>query len=316
MKAVSLEELLEAGCHFGHQTTRHNPKARDFVFEARDGIHIIDLEKTKQGLDEAVEFVVNLAAGGGTMIILGSKRQAAPIVREELKRAHEAGADGLYAVTNRWIGGILTNFPEVTKNFQKLKDISGRLQNDFEKAKYTKKEISLWEKEKNKLESFYGGISTMTRPSDAVFIIDTHLEHLAVREAKAMGVKIVGITDTNADPSDITYPIPANDDAVGSIKLLTTTIVDAFIEGRKKGAVIAAEAAKQAEIDAKKAEEAKAKEVAKIKKPVVGVAEKMAKTVIEESRVKEAKKTDEKPVALSSEKKKETKKTPEKISAE
>lgn len=228
MKAVSLEELLEAGCHFGHQTTRHNPKARDFVFEARDGIHIIDLEKTKQGLDEAVEFVHKLAARGGTMIVLGSKRQAAPIVREEYKKAKEAGVQGLYVVTNRWIGGILTNFPEVTKNFNRLKDITSKLQNDFEKSKYTKKEISLWEKEKNKLESFYGGISDMTRPADALFIIDTHLEQLAVREAKATGVKIVGITDTNADPTDIDYPIPANDDAVGSIKLITTILYPIF----------------------------------------------------------------------------------------
>lgn len=321
MKAVSLEELLEAGCHFGHQTTRHNPKARDYIFEARDGIHIIDLEKTKEGLDEAVDFVYKLAARGGTMIVLGSKRQAAPIVREEFKKAQEDGVEGLYVVTNRWIGGILTNFSEVTKNFQKLKDISGRLQNDFEKSKYTKKEISLWEKEKNKLESFYGGIATMTRPADAVFIIDTHLEQLAVREAKAIGVKIVGITDTNADPTDIDYPIPANDDAVGSIKLLTTTVINAYIEGRKKGAAEAEVTRQKEEVEAKKAAEQKVKDDAKAKKPVVGIAEIAAKTALNEAKVKADGKgksgtSEDKKVNLAPEKKAQTKKTPEKISVE
>lgn len=234
MRDITLEELLEAGCHFGHQVIRHNPKSRDFVFEARDNIHIIDLGKTKEGLVAAGEFIRSIAQKGGNVIVVGTKRQARPIVVEEIERAQKEGAEGLYFVTNRWIGGILTNLPEVTKNFKKLADYNEKLKSEEEKARYTKKEIGWWQKEKNKLESFYGGISTMTKLPDTLFIIDTHHENLAVREARQMGVPIVGIVDTNADPFVIDHPIPANDDAVGSVKLIVSYIVDAWIEGRKK----------------------------------------------------------------------------------
>lgn len=233
MRNITLEELLEAGCHFGHQVTRQNPKSRDFVFEARDNIHIIDLEKTKEGLDAAGVFVRDLAKRNGTMVLLGAKRQAEQVVRDGAKRAQEQGADGLYYVTQRWIGGIFTNFPEVSKNFRKLKTITENLANEYEKAKFTKKEISLWEKERVKLENFYGGVADMKQVPDAIFIIDTHIEDLAVREARAKGVKTVGITDTNSDPTIIDYPIPANDDALGSIQLITDYIIDAWIEGRR-----------------------------------------------------------------------------------
>lgn len=232
MRTITLEELLEAGSHFGHQVTRQNPKAREYIFEARDGIHIIDLAKTKEGLDQAALFVKNLASKpGSTMIILGSKRQAQGIIREEVERAQSEQAGGIYSVTNRWIGGILTNFPEVSKNFKRLKQLTSDLQSTEVKAMYTKKEISLWEKERQKLIVFYGGIKDMTAMPGAIFIIDTHLERLAVAEAHAVGVPIVGITDTNADPTFINYPIPANDDAVGSIKLIVHQILDAWIEG-------------------------------------------------------------------------------------
>lgn len=235
MRTITLEELLEAGCHFGHQVTRQNPKARDYVFEARDGIHIIDLAKTKEGLDEAAVFIKQLASKpDATMVILGAKRQAQPVVKEEIERAKAAGAKGLYSVTNRWIGGILTNFTEVSKNFKKLQDLTEKLSNKKAQSGYTKKEISLWEKERQKLQMFYGGIVDMKKIPDAIFIIDTHLEDLAVREAKEMGVISVGITDTNADPTMITHPIPANDDAVGSVKLIVHHIVDAWIEGSAK----------------------------------------------------------------------------------
>ncbi len=234
MKNITLEELLEAGCHFGHQVTRQNPKARDYVFETRDGIHIIDLAKTKEGLDEAAEFVKQLASKpDSAMIILGAKRQAQQVVKEEVERAMTEGANGLYSVTSRWIGGILTNFPEVSKNFRRLKDLSEKLADKKAQAGYTKKEISLWEKERQKLLSFYGGIFELTKLPDAIFVIDSHLEDLAVREANNMRVATVGITDTNADPTVIAHPIPANDDAVGSIKLIVHHIVDAWIEGKK-----------------------------------------------------------------------------------
>lgn len=234
MKNVTLEELLEAGCHFGHQITRQNPRARDYIFEARDNINIIDLEKTKEGLDEAQKFVRDLAKDGKIMIIVGTKRQAEPIVRREVERANSQGATGLYFVANRWIGGILTNFDEVAKNFKRMKEIDSLMTTPQEKAKYTKKELLLFEREKGKLESFYGGIADLEKMPDALFVIDTHLENISVREARAVNIPIVGITDTNADPTLIDYAIPANDDAAGSIELITSAIVDGWIEGRKE----------------------------------------------------------------------------------
>lgn len=234
MREITLEELLEAGCHFGHQVTRSNPKARDFIYEARDNIHIIDLAKTKEGLEEAAAFVKSTAANGGSLIVVGAKRQARGIVEEAVQRAKNEGAgEGLYYVINRWIGGTLTNFEEVAKNYKKLKDLTSRLQNEEERAKYTKKEVGQWAKEKAKLENFYGGVAEMKKIPDALFIIDTHLEELAVKEARRMGVTTVGIVDTNADPYLIDYPIPANDDAVGSIKLIVSYIIEAWVEGKK-----------------------------------------------------------------------------------
>jgi small subunit ribosomal protein S2 len=240
MKQISLEELLEAGCHFGHQVTRGNPKARDFVFESRDNIQIIDLAKTKEGLDSAAAFVRALGERGGSLLVVGTKRQARPIVEEEIARAKEMlktdkpdSINKLFYVTQRWIGGVLTNFPEVSKNFKKLKDLGEKLNNPEEKAKYTKKEVGQWDKEKQKLESFYSGVWEMQQKPDALFIVDSHLEDLAVREATSVGVPTVAIVDTNADPYVITHPIPANDDAVGSIKLIVAYIIAAWVEGIK-----------------------------------------------------------------------------------
>jgi small subunit ribosomal protein S2 len=284
MKQITLEELLEAGCHFGHQVTRGNPKARDFVFEARDNIQIIDLAKTKEGLDAAAVFVRELGERGGSLLVVGTKRQARPIVEEEIARAKELlktdkpdSINKLFYVTNRWIGGVLTNFPEVSKNFQKLKDLGEKLRSAEERAKYTKKEVGQWDKEKQKLESFYSGVWEMQQKPDALFIIDSHLESLAVREATSVSVPTVAIVDTNADPYVVTYPIPANDDAVGSIKLITAHIIDAWVEGTKaqkppkaevaeeKKAVIA-ETPKKEKTAAPKKEKTEKKEVkAKIK---------------------------------------------------
>jgi small subunit ribosomal protein S2 len=240
MKQISLEELLEAGCHFGHQVTRGNPKARDFVFEARDNIQIIDLAKTKEGLDQAAEFVRALGERGGSLLVVGTKRQARSIVEEEIARAKELlkndkpdSISKLFYVTNRWIGGVLTNFPEVSKNFKKLEDLGEKLNSAEERAKYTKKEVGQWDKEKQKLESFYSGVWKMQQKPDALFIVDSHLEDLAIREATSVGVPTVAIVDTNADPYVVTHPIPANDDAVGSIKLIVTHIIDAWVEGTK-----------------------------------------------------------------------------------
>lgn len=230
MKEVTLEELLAAGAHFGHQVIRANPKARDFVFEARDNIQIIDLAKTKQGLEEATEFLSSVARSGGTLLIVGTKRQAKDIVLKELEKVKDKN---VLHITSHWVGGILTNFSEISKNLKKLHDLTAKLADENEKAKFTKKEVGLWEKEKQRLENLYGGITSMTKLPDAVYIIDSHLEALAVKEARSMGVPVVAIVDTNADPNVIDYPIPANDDAVGSIEIITNYLVDAWNENFK-----------------------------------------------------------------------------------
>ena len=277
MREITLEELLEAGCHFGHQVTRSNPKARDFVFESRDNIQIIDLAKTKEGLDEAANYAKELGLQGKTLLVVGTKRQARDIVEHEVKRVREVlekdkkGQEGkLFYITQRWIGGVLTNFPEVSKNFKKLKDLREKLVSPEEKAKYTKKEIGLWEKEKQRLESFYKGVLEMNGKPDGLFIIDSHMEDLAVREALSEGVKTLAIVDTNSDPYRIDHPIPANDDAVGSIKLIVTHILDSWAEGimaqkEEKPKEEVKDSAKNSEIQKPKAEK-KVKEVKEEKK--------------------------------------------------
>jgi small subunit ribosomal protein S2 len=263
MKEITLEELLEAGCHFGHQVIRSNPKARDFVFESRDNIQIIDLAKTKEGLEEAVAYVRELAKKGGSLLVVGTKRQAQQIVEQEVKRVGH-GQNSIFYVTQRWVGGILTNTLEISKNIKKLNDITEMLKDQNEKAKYTKKELSLFDKERQRLESLYGGIAEMAKAPDALFIVDSHMEQLAVNEAIRMRIPTVAIVDTNSDPQIIDYPIPANDDAVGSIQLIVTYIVNAWEEGRK--ALEAANLKAKAKEEAKKTEETKKEEKPKVKK--------------------------------------------------
>jgi len=248
MREITLEELLEAGCHFGHQIIRSNPKARDFVFEARDNIQIIDLAKTKEGLEEAAEFIKNVALKGGVLVLVGTKRQAQAIVKEEVERAKEllkkAGLDqshSLFYVADRWVGGLLTNFSEISKNLKKLKDLTEKVNNEKLQEGYTKKEVGLWDKERQRLESLYGGILEIEKTPEALFLIDTHFEDLAVREAIRMGVPTAGIVDTNANPEVIDHPVPANDDAVGSIKLILAYIVDAWVEGQIEGSKLKAQ---------------------------------------------------------------------------
>lgn len=252
MRDITLEELLTAGCHFGHQVNRRNPKADDYIFEARSNVHIINLEKTREGLLSAAAFVKDLASKNGSLLIVGTRRQAKGIVKEEFARAQAEAPGKLYTITARWVGGLLTNFPEISKNIKKLKDLEVLLSTS-KKDEYTKREQLLFEREKLKLVDFYGGIADMAGAPDAIFILGTHAEHTAVSEAMRLGVKTVGIVDTNADPLVIDYPIPANDDAVGSIKLIANYITDAWIEGRLEGA-------KEAQKEAAKAEKEKAKE--------------------------------------------------------
>ena len=240
MREVILEELLEAGCHFGHQVNRRNPKADVFIFEARSNIHIINLEKTKEGLVAAGKYLLDLSSKGGYVIFVGTKRQAKEIVHEEVERARsslrssgqaQGEHKGIFYVTSRWVGGTLTNFSEVSKNFKRLAQLNESIQNP--QQEYTKREIVLFTRERDKLNNLYEGIAEMEKVPDALVIIGTQLETTAVREAIKNNVTTVGIVDTNADPSVIDYPIPANDDAVGSIKLITSYLVDAWIEGSK-----------------------------------------------------------------------------------
>lgn len=254
MRQITLEELLEAGCHFGHQVNRRNPKANRYIFEARSGVNIINLEATQEGLIAAAEYVKSLASRGGSMVVVGTKRQAQTIVKEEVERAREITPDTIHYIISRWIGGIFTNFEEVKKNFKKLVDLE-KIVDSEDRGGYTKREVGLFEKEIQKLQDIYGGLYTIKQAPDAVFIIDTHGENTAVREAARVGLTTIGITDTNADPSEVTYSIPANDDAVGSIKLITSYLIDAWIEGSKE----------KAKVDNKAAEVA-AKEAAELKK--------------------------------------------------
>ncbi|MBA3724470.1 MAG: 30S ribosomal protein S2 [Candidatus Levybacteria bacterium] len=278
MRTVSLEELLEAGCHFGHQVSRQNSKAKDYIFESRDKIHIIDLEKTKEGLEDAGKFIKDVARRNGTLLVLGTKRQAETVLQEERKRMEADEVSGMYFVTKRWIGGTLTNFSEVAKNYKKLKDLTAKLKDPRERTKYTKKELSDWDKSRAKLESFYGGIADMPTVPDAIFIIDTHLEHVAAGESKRAGIPTVGITDTNADPTIITYPVPANDDAVGSLKLIISYVFDAWAEGRTMSAADAATEEKAQKVAADAAEAKSKKEAETPKKEAASNAVKSEKS--------------------------------------
>lgn len=253
MREVTLEELLEAGCHFGHQVNRRNPKADVFIFEARSNIHIINLEQTRDGLIAAGKYLSDLSSKGGYVIFVGTKRQAREIVKDEVERARKGGGSGIFYVTSRWVGGTLTNFTEVAKNFKKLAKLNEDIQN--RNQEYTKREIVLFTRERDKLNGLYQGIAELDRVPDALVIIGTQLEETAVNEAIKNSVATVGIVDTNADPTIIDYPIPANDDAVGSIKLITSYLVDAWVEGQR-------EAQKQ-EARIKSQEEKKAKEATK-----------------------------------------------------
>ncbi len=258
MRNITLEELLVAGCHFGHQVNRRNPKADEFIFETRSNVNIINLEKTRDGLIAAAEYLKNLSTKGGYIVVIGTKRQAKQIVREEVERARKEGAKGIFYVTLRWIGGTLTNFSEVSRNVKKLSELTEFLASD-KAHEYTKREVVVFGREKVKLEDLYGGISGMDRIPDALVVIGTQLETTAVKEARLSEITTVGIVDTNADPNIIDYPIPANDDAVGSIKLITSYLADAWIEGAKI-------ANKSAETKMREDEKLKAKALALAKK--------------------------------------------------
>ncbi len=227
MAIVTMKQLLEAGVHFGHQARRWNPKMRKFIFGERNGVYIIDLQKTIQQVNAVYHFIRETVENGGTVLFVGTKRQAQEVVREQVARC------GMFYVTNRWLGGTLTNFETIKKSIRRLKKIE-KMEQDGEFGNMTKKEISKLMKEKTKLDKNLSGIKDMSELPSAVFIIDTKKETIAVAEAKKLEIPSVGIVDTNCDPDDVTYPIPGNDDAIRSIKLFTTFIADAVLDAKAR----------------------------------------------------------------------------------
>ncbi len=221
---LSLKSLIDAGVHFGHQTKRWNPKMKPFIYGARNGIHIIDLDQTARLFHRAFHFVEQTVARGGHVLFLGTKRQAQEIVKEEAVRS------GSYYVINRWLGGTLTNFRTIKQGLDRMKQIE-RMREDGTYNQITKKEVSRLEKERERFEKYVGGLKNMTSLPHAIFIIDPTKEVIAVHEARRLNIPIVAMADTNCDPDLIDYPIPGNDDAIRSIRLITARIADAALEG-------------------------------------------------------------------------------------
>ncbi len=228
-----MKQLLEAGVHFGHQTRRWNPKMKRYIFTERNGIYIIDLQKTVKKVEEAYNFTKNLAADGGKILFVGTKKQAQDSVKEEAERS------GMYYVNQRWLGGTLTNFETIQKRIKRLKDIE-KMQENGTFDVLPKKEVVQLKKELERLEKFLGGIKDMKELPDALFIIDPRKERIAVAEARKLNIPIIGIVDTNCDPDEIDVVIPANDDAIRAVKLLTSKMADAILEA-KQGEETAAE---------------------------------------------------------------------------
>lgn len=224
---LPVRALLEAGVHFGHQTKRWNPKMRPFIYGARNGIHIIDLDQTSRLFTRAYNFITDVVGKGGHVLFVGTKRQAQEIVQEETARA------GMHYVTNRWLGGTLTNFRTIRSGIERLRAIE-RMKDDGTYENLPKKETLQLERERIRLEEYIGGIKNMGGVPGAVFVIDPALEDIAIKEARKLGIPLVAITDTNCDPDLIDYPIPGNDDAIRSIKLITARIADACIEGAQR----------------------------------------------------------------------------------
>ena len=228
MAVVTMRELLDAGVHFGHQTRRWNPKMRRFIFTDRNGIYIIDLQQTLTYIDEAYEFVKETVAHGGTILFVGTKKQAQEPVQEEADRV------GMPYVNHRWLGGMLTNFQTVSKRLARMKELQAMDAAEDGYAGRGKKEVLMLTRERTKLERVLGGISEMTKTPSALWIVDTNKEHIAVSEAQKLRIPVVAILDTNCDPDLVDYPIPGNDDAIRSVKLLTHIVGEAVVAGKQQ----------------------------------------------------------------------------------
>ncbi len=287
MKAVTMRQMLEAGVHFGHQTRYWNPQMAPYIYGVRHKIHIINLEESLPRFNDVLKMFGKIAANRGKVLFVGTKYAARDIVRDEATRC------GMPYVNYRWLGGMLTNYKTIRQSIKRLRDLEGYLSGD-KVAKLTKKEVLTMERERTKLENCLGGIKNMGGLPDAIFVIDTGHENIAVAEAKRLGIPVVGIVDTNTNPNGIDYMVPGNDDAIRSIRLYCKSVADVIIEGR---GIVELEMAKEreakAKLAAKKAEEAKKKEPKVTKKPAVKAdAEKEAEKVEAVKEAAEAPKAD------------------------
>jgi len=225
MSIISMKQLLEAGVHFGHQTRRWNPKMAKYIFAERNGIYIIDLQKTVKMLEEAYQFVRSLVADGGKILFVGTKKQAQDSIRDEAERC------GMYYINHRWLGGTLTNFATIKKRIERLRQLE-EMETDGTFDVLPKKEVILLRKEKERLTKFLGGIKEMKQLPDAVYIVDPRKERIAIAEARKLEIPIIAIVDTNCDPDEVDYVIPGNDDAIRAVKLITSKMADAVLEGK------------------------------------------------------------------------------------
>ena len=226
MSVISMKQLLEAGVHFGHQTRRWNPKMAEYIFTERNGIYIIDLQKTVKKIEEAYAFIKEVAESGKEVLFVGTKKQAQDSIKEEAERV------GMYWVNARWLGGMLTNFKTIKKRIERLEQLT-KMEEDGTFDLLPKKEVINLKAERDKLEKYLGGIKDMKKLPGALFIVDPKKEKIAVAEAKKLGIPVVAIVDTNCDPEDVDYVIPGNDDAIRAVKLIASTIANAIIEGNQ-----------------------------------------------------------------------------------
>lgn len=223
---MTLQDLLEAGAHFGHQPRRWNPKMKGYLYGVRNGVHIFDLVQTKKKLEEACDFIKDLVAGGGAIVFVGTKRQASDVVREEAMRAETP------YVSQRWLGGTITNWEQIKRSIDKLQEMKKKKEAG-EYKKYTKKENLLLDREIGRLEKFFGGLSDLKKVPEAIFIVDVKREEAAIKEAQMKGLKVIAAVDSNSDPAMVDIVIPINDDAVRAVKLVVSQLAEAVIEGRQ-----------------------------------------------------------------------------------
>jgi len=289
---IQMKELLEAGVHFGHQTRRWNPKMKPFIFGKRNGIHIVDLQKTLHHFEDAAEFIRDLAANGRNVLFVGTKRQAQDAIREEAERC------GMFFMNHRWLGGTMTNFRTIRKSIQRFKEIEETLSN--EESHLTKKERIRLERQRRKMDRAFGGIKDMEDLPDALFVIDTVHEHIAIKEANRLNIPVVAVVDTNSDPEEVDFPIPGNDDAIRAIRLFTSRIADNILEGLNLAderfvgdedeAVVVGEGAEEAETAAASPEAAEETAVAEPEE--VAAVEESAEAVAEDAAEKAATEVD------------------------